>query len=198
MRQSGLFGTPAAMRLIGLLYLNPDAAYRLGDVLAAMKGTVERRATIYALNRLVADGFVEKREGGEAPRYRANPRCYVFDELKTIAAKTLGGFEDIAVELSEDDNIVAAAIYGSFAKGVQRADSDLDLLLIVQDPDGESAFHLLGRIESIGGRAGRQVNTTTYTEREVVQHSNAFLERVLTGPVLWLKGDAHAGASDAG
>ncbi len=198
MRQSGLFGTPAAMRLIGLLYLNPEASFRLNEVLDALRGTVARRTSIYTLNRLVADGFVEKVDAGEAPRYRANPRCYIFDELRSIATKTLGGFEELIEQIERNDNVVGAAVYGSFAKGRQRSDSDVDLLLVVRDPEDLSFFDLLGRIEGITGRAGRQVNATTYTERELISGSNDFLRRVLAGPVVWLKGGSSATTSDPG
>jgi predicted nucleotidyltransferase len=188
MRQSGLFGTPVAMRLIGLLYLSPETSFRLTEILAALRGTVGRRAAIYALNRLVADGFVEKVETGDSPRYRANPRNYIFDELKAIAAKTLGGFEELIEEIARDKNVVRAGIYGSFAKGGQRPDSDVDLLIVVRDPEDLTFFDLLGRIESITGRAGRQVNATSYSEADVVARSSTFLQQVLDGPVIWLKG----------
>lgn len=188
MRQSGLFGTPVAMRLIGLLYLSPESSFRLTEVLGALRGTVGRRAAIYALNRLVADGFVEKLETGDAPRYRANPRNYIFDELKSIAAKTLGGFEELIEEIERDDNVVSAGIFGSFAKDRQRPDSDVDLLLIVRDPEDLIFFDLLGRLESITGRAGRQINATSYTEAEFAARSSTFLQQVLDGPVIWLKG----------
>jgi hypothetical protein len=45
----------------------------------------------------------------------------VFDELASIAVKTLGGHEELVEEIGHEQSIVTAAIYGSFAKGAQRA-----------------------------------------------------------------------------
>lgn len=197
MRPSGLFGTEAAMRMIGLFYLNPEQGYRLSEVVDDVRDTVARRAAIDTLNRLVADGFVEKLEEPDTPRYRANPRCYIFDELTRIAAKTLGGFENVVAELERNGNVVAAAIYGSFAGRTQRADSDIDLLLIVRTPEDLSYFDLLGRIEAIAGSVGRQVNATSYTESEVSEARNEFLRDVLAGPLIWIKGGSDATGPNA-
>ena len=198
MRQSGLFGTAAAMRLIGLFYINPKISFRLIEIVTALRDSVNRRAAINTLNQLVADGFVEKVGKGESSRYRANPRCYVFDELASIAIKTLGGYEEIIEEIGQDPNIVTAAIYGSFAKGSQRADSDIDLALVARDPGALSLFDLLGRLETIAGHAGRQVNATTYTESEAAAGGSEFLNKVLKGPVIWLKGGDRATRNDPG
>jgi predicted nucleotidyltransferase len=197
MRQSGLFGTAAAMRLIGLFYINPESSFRLIEVVASLRDSVNRRAAINTLNQLIAGGFVEKTGKGESSRYRANPRCFVFDELASIAVKTLGGYEDLIEEIGQDPNIVAAAIYGSFAKGSQRADSDLDLALVATDPGALSLFDLLGKIETIAGHAGRQVNATTYTEAEAAG-GNEFLGKILSGPLIWLKGGDRGPHNDAG
>ncbi len=197
-RQSGLFGTAAAMRLIGLFYINPESSFRLIEIVAALRDSVNRRAAINTLNQLIADGFVEKISKGEPPRYRANPRCFVFDELASIAVKTLGGYEELVEEIGQDQNVVTAAIYGSFAKGSQRADSDLDLMLVARDPGALSLFDLLGKIETIAGHSGRQVNATTYTESEAATGGNEFLSKVLNGPVIWLKGGDDAAHNDPG
>jgi predicted nucleotidyltransferase len=180
------------MRLIGLFYINPERSFRLMEIVAALRDSVNRRAAINTLNQLIADGFVEKISEGGTSHYRANPRCFVFDELASIAVKTLGGYEELVEEIGRDQNIVSAAIYGSFAKGSQRADSDLDLMLVARDPGALSLFDAIGRIETIAGHSGREVNVTTYTESEA-SGGNEFLNKVLSGPVIWLKGGDRVG-----
>ena len=118
--------------------------------------------------------------------------------MASIAVKTLGGYEELIDEIGQDQNIVTAAIYGSFAKGSQRADSDLDLALVARDPGALSLFDLLGKIETIAGHAGRQVNATTYTESEAGAGGSEFLSKVLSGPVIWLKGGDRATRNNAG
>jgi len=71
-------------------------------------------------------------------------------------------------------------------------------MLVARDPGALSLFDLLGKIETIAGHAGRQVDATTYTESEADAGGNEFLTKVLNGPVIWLKGGDHATYSDPG
>ena len=107
-------------------------------------------------------------------------------------------YEELVEEIGHDQNIVTAAIYGSFARGSQRADSVLDLMLVARNPGALSLFDLLGKIETIAGHAGRQVNATTYTESEAAAGGNEFPNKVLNGPVIWLKGGDRATHNDPG
>jgi len=69
--------------------------------------------------------------------------------------------------------------------------------LVATDPAALSLFDLLGKIETIAGHAGRQVNATTYTQTEAAGGSE-FLNKVLAGPVIWLKGGDRGSHNDPG
>jgi predicted nucleotidyltransferase len=85
-----------------------------------------------------------------------------------------------------------AMIYGSFAKGGQRKDSDVDLL-IVGKPRVENK--LLTEIVRLEKHLQREINYKLYSEDEYRQKrgkGNPFLEEVLTDRRILLKGDPHA------
>ncbi|MBI5525614.1 MAG: nucleotidyltransferase domain-containing protein [Deltaproteobacteria bacterium] len=59
--------------------------------------------------------------------------------------------------LAEDDRVVAAYLFGSFARGSLRPDSDIDLALVYRDDEARSAVEtdlltMLGRLAVAAGR----------------------------------------------
>lgn len=84
-----------------------------------------------------------------------------------------------------------AFIYGSFAKGEEHADSDVDLMIV-----GHIDLARLQRVlRDLEQQLGREINATVYTPQEFTQRrheGDAFLRRVLLGPKIVLIGDADA------
>ncbi|MCD6093179.1 MAG: nucleotidyltransferase domain-containing protein [Candidatus Omnitrophica bacterium] len=70
-------------------------------------------------------------------------------------------------------------LYGSCAKGNPREDSDIDLIVVSDDFEG---MNLRERLELLGLAAGRifePVEALGYTEKEIKQCQETFLETVL-------------------
>lgn len=185
--------TEAARRIIGVLYLHPDIALPLRDINERLEGVVERRAAIRTLNRLVSDGVIEKSaKPGSDPVYRANHGYYIFDELHAIALKTLGGHDKLSEIVASADDITHAALFGSFAKDTASPNSDIDLLLVVEDQHTPAVFDLLGAIDRWGETLGREINSKLYSATEVeslLEDPSSFLRGILNGPLVVLKGD---------
>jgi len=55
------------------------------------------------------------------------------DRCGSIALKTLGGIETIAREIQDDPAIRFAAVIGSFARGGEGAQSDVDVFFVIDD-----------------------------------------------------------------
>ena len=54
------------------------------EVDVTREGVAARRTVIYALDQLVREGYVEKRDAGSTrPTYRANQASYLYDELRS-------------------------------------------------------------------------------------------------------------------
>ena len=86
------------------------------------------------------------------------------------------------------DRIQAAFVFGSVAKGSDRATSDIDLLLISDALPYGDLFTALAQTEST---LGRPVNPTIYTAEEFLERREkdaAFLARVMKAPKIWLIG----------
>lgn len=177
-------------RIIGLLYLSPDREMGLSEIAASLEGAAARRTVIYALDQLVSEGYVEKLHANTPrPTYRADRANYLFDELRSVALKTLGGFSALSDTLASDPNVLAAAVYGSFAKGTARATSDIDLLLILHDPADPAMDDLTRAMDDAAARLGRSMNVRSYGADEFERKRDApFLSRVLAEPTIVLKG----------
>lgn len=86
------------------------------------------------------------------------------------------------------ERIFLAFVYGSVAKAQDTAASDIDLMVI---SDTLTYGELFGLLESATQRLGRTVNPTVYTRVELdkrIRKDNAFVQRVLSQPKLWVMG----------
>ena len=101
---------------------------------------------------------------GRQKYYQANPDSPVFDELVALIRKTVGlagPLRDALMPLS--DRIRAAFIYGSIASGRDRADSDIDLMVIADDLDYPTLFEAVQHAE---GQLARSVDCRVMTPSE--------------------------------
>jgi hypothetical protein len=70
-------------------------------------------------------------------------------------------------------------LYGSYARGIPREDSDIDLIVISEDFKN---MNLRERLEALGLAAGRvfePIEAIGYTEEEVKDTKGTFLEEIL-------------------
>lgn len=87
------------------------------------------------------------------------------------------------------EGIDAAFVYGSFARGDARDDSDVDVL-VVGDLAEDAALGRQAAEASV--LLGRPVEVRSYTPerlRKQIASGNAVLRRILAGPKRWLVGD---------
>ena len=90
--------------------------------------------------------------------------------------------------LLDRPDVHAAAIYGSWASGVRRPDSDIDVLVV-----GDASLGELRRlIRPLGKQTGREIDLTLMRDDEFVKlrdNQSSFLRRLLEAPVTLLVGD---------
>jgi predicted nucleotidyltransferase len=181
-----LLGDTTMLRAAGLLALDPSSGKSLGELLRALSG-VARLTVIRALNDLTAQGFVLK-ASGNPPLYMANQRHYLFDEIRSIAIKTFGGFEGLASRIANSSEVEYAAIYGSFARGTAGPDSDIDLLLVVGHGAESDVSDIVAALVDAGHSIDREINPTIYDRTEFdSRRDSGFLREVLAGPLVVLK-----------
>jgi len=197
---SVLFRTPTTERILAALYLTPSRTFSLADLLEVVGDEASRRTVIYTIGELVREGFAVKDASGHGwPTYQANERSFAFPELCSLAAKMLGREKEIGDLVTVSADVIGAAIYGSTARGAARADSDIDLLLVVHDPASPSLLELTTALYEAGQRAGRTLNATVYARDEFqAKKTSAFLSRVLSSRLIVLREDEPLfGSTDA-
>ncbi|WP_084104846.1 nucleotidyltransferase domain-containing protein [Demequina sp. NBRC 110056] len=103
-----------------------------------------------ALGRLVAQGLVTESPGGRGPMYRFS-REHV---LAPVVVEALSATREVRTRLRDALAGLApaplhASIFGSFARGDGDADSDIDVLLIVDDGVEPTGDDWLLRIDAV-------------------------------------------------
>jgi predicted nucleotidyltransferase len=166
--------------LLGLLFGQPDRGYTLTELIEmaqAGRGAVQRE-----IARLVEAGLVRQHGRSRGRLYRANPESPIYQELCGIARKVLGPANVIREALLPlKGQVRAAVLYGSVAQGMDRADSDIDVLIVSDELLLEDVFEALSGAERA---LGRSVNPTMYTSEEYNQRrkgNSPFLADVLQG-----------------
>ena len=143
------------------------------------------------LAALTRAGIITRTARGHQIHYQANRASPVFEELRGLVVKTFG----VADVLSESllplsQRIDVAFIYGSVAMGEERAESDIDVMVIGKAGFGDVVEALVPARQ----RLAREINPSVYSGAEFtakVRAGNAFLKNVVAEPKLFLIGGDH-------
>jgi hypothetical protein len=83
------------------------------------------------LKRLASSSLVTVKRIGNQRHYQANAASPVFEELCGLVKKTVALAEPIRESLAPlADRVRLALLYGSVAKGMDTAKSDIDILIV--------------------------------------------------------------------
>lgn len=180
--------TPVQQRVLGLLFGQPARRFQSAELIRlARSGT---GATHRQLQRLTATGLVRARMEGNQKYYQANVDSPVFEELVGLIKKTVGLAGPLREALTPlGDHIQAAFVYGSVASGEDRADSDIDLMVLAEGLDYPTLFEALQGAEH---QLGRPVNPNLMTPaewRRKCAESGSFAARLRDRPHLFVLGD---------
>lgn len=174
-------------RVLAVLFVAPDRSFYVNEIIALAQsgtGAVQRE-----LASLVDAGLVSVRKQGNQRHYQADASAPVFAELRGLVLKTMGLADVLRVALEPiAAQITQAFVFGSMAKQQDKAQSDVDVLIVSPSLAYAEVF---GALESASGTLGRSANPALYTpeefERRVAQ-DNAFISRVMQQPKIWLIG----------
>ncbi|HYR06973.1 MAG TPA: nucleotidyltransferase domain-containing protein [Longimicrobium sp.] len=140
------------------------------------------------LARLERLGVVRRRAEGRLVRYElieANPR---WRALRTLIRELADPVDVVRNALADVPGIAAAFVFGSFARGDTRDDSDVDVFIV----DDAVPERLLAR-RTIDAEIllGREVNVVQMTRDELTRRiasGSSFIRNVFRGRKLWLVG----------
>lgn len=162
-----ILGTTAKVRLLrALLPLETPASGREAERLAA----VSHRSATRALEDLVALGVLDRTTTRATHLYRVNRKHDLVPLLESLfqgeSARLASVREEIEAALASaglTETVASVVLFGSAARGEARPDSDLDLLVLVEDRSRtEAAGAFLGAVSDrlrsrYGGRASALV-----------------------------------------
>src|SRR4030066_2522596 len=183
---SGLFGK-TRQAVLALLYGQADTSFYTKQVLDAVKtgrGTVQRE-----LKNLTDTGIIIREGQGRQVYYRANEKCPIFNELKSIVRKTFGVADGLRQSTApKADKIRAAFIFGSVARSADDRRSDIDMMVVGRISFGD-VVALLSPAEE---KLGREVNPVVYPVAEFkkkVKEDHHFVKTVLEDEKIFVIGD---------
>ena len=146
-------------------------------------GTIQTEMKkLYKLN------LVLKNRDGNRLYYRANRQHPIYSDLHSMVVKTVGLIEVLKDALSVEKAIRSAFIFGSIAEGSEKAESDIDLMVI-----GEIGLRSVSRLlQGLPEKFGREINPYLLSPNEFINRKSEtehFISKVLASPKLYIIGD---------
>ena len=179
--------TAVQARLIGLLFGQPDRRYQSAELIrlaASGTGAAHRQ-----LQQMTAAGLLSVTKVGNQKFYQANHVSPIFEELHSIALKTVGLAGPLRNALEPfTGRIHAAFVYGSVARGTEQASSDIDLMVLSDTVSYAELFESLQEVERL---LARPVNPTVMSSVDWQRKRTdleSFASRVAQGPKLFIVG----------
>jgi len=172
--------------LLALYFTNPNKKYYLRELERLLNfsvGNIRRE-----LIKLESTGLFLIENKGNLVYYYLNQSYPLFEELKSIIFKTSGAPKMLQNFLEKFSSISQAFIYGSFAKGDEREDSDIDLL-IIGEVNEDKLIEAVNRLER---KLQREINYAIYEKEDFKkkkEEGNPFILDILKEKKIFLIGD---------
>ncbi len=183
---SALF-TPVQQRVLGLLFGQPERRFQSAELIrlaGSGTGAVHRQ-----LQRLEKAGLVSVSREGNQKYYSARKDAPVFQELHGLVVKTVGVVESLRAALAPiAEEIDVAFVFGSIAKGSERAGSDVDLLVVTDTLAYGDVYSALAFAEQT---LGRTINPTVFTRadwKKKQTRPDSFAAKITAQPRLFVIG----------
>ena len=148
-------------KILALFFLNPDQEYYFSEVVrltGTRQGVIQRE-----LKTLAEAGILNTEKRGRQKFYRTNKGNPIFPDLRNIVFKTFGIIGQVKDALKPlEKRIEVAFVYGSFARGEEVADSDIDLFIIGKAPLDE----IVSALTKVENSIGREINPSLFSKIE--------------------------------
>ncbi len=143
---------------------------------------------LHELQRLERRGLLERRAAGRRVEYGVVHGHAGWGAFREMIREFADPAEVVAEAIAPVEGVEAAFVFGSFARGDSRDDSDVDVLVVCSIPEAS-----LGREAAEASvLLGRPVEIRRYTPKKLmrqIESGNAVLGRILSGPKRWIVGD---------
>jgi predicted nucleotidyltransferase len=157
-------------KLLLYFFTNPDREHYVREIAGILR--VDPTNLSRELRRLEMEGIFRSETSGHQKYFSLNREFALYQELKSAISKTIGVPAALKNVLGSISGISRAFIFGSYAKGTQNAQSDIDVCLIIKGR-GFSEAPLLDGIKKLEAELGREISYVYFTEPEWIQKKKA-------------------------
>ncbi len=158
-----LLTSKTRIKILTLLMFNQDKEFHLREIARII--SISPIYVTKELDNLIKINLVKKTKKANLNIYSINKECIFLNELKTIFLKTDFLGELIKKEL--ENKVKYCFIYGSFAKGIEKAKSDIDLFLVSEMKEDE----LIKIIQKLENKIKREINYVLWNEKTFNQRA---------------------------
>ncbi|HEY6012336.1 MAG TPA: hypothetical protein VIX18_12810 [Nitrospirota bacterium] len=179
-----LFSSTRA-ELLGLFFNNPDDRFYLREI--ARHIGKDAAGIKRELDRLVKIGLLAIEKRGVQKYYFANKNSPIFSEMKGLIFKTTGVQGSMKASLSRLKGVKVAFIYGSYAKGAEKEDSNINLMVIGQ----ANITELNDMVMGLEDKLKRDIDYLVFDEQEYRKRKDSkdpFIRELLKGKKIFLVG----------
>lgn len=171
-----LFGSRTILRLLEFFLQNPAGEF--SQVETIKKTKLAKATAIIGLRKLGKNSIISVKQIGRTKLYTLRREDYGVTQIKRLFNLASPLIEELIAKVQ--NRIRKAVVFGSYARGQDREDSDIDVLII-----GDISEHELNPIiASLSKKYGRKISPILKTQEQ-------YLAMRTTEPVLWNK--AHEG-----
>jgi len=180
-----LFTSKTRVEILKLFIFNPENSFYMRQISSliglAIIGVQRELANLETL------GILSKYRDGNRIYFKIRKDCSIYSDLKNIMLKTAGIAEVLKNRLNDADEIDFAFIFGSYAKGEENLNSDIDLMVI-----GNITTKKLSKILSDAKvKLAREINYFTITPKEFrlkLKEKNHFISSIAKEEKIFLIG----------
>lgn len=175
--------TPGQQRMLAPLLLRPDQSFKLTELLGFFHSG--RGAGQLQVKKLLDAGVLAETRMGNQRRIRVNERFPLYPELRSICLKSFGLAEQIKDALAKvAPDIQEAFVFGSVARGEDRPDSDIDIMII----GNLDLVPVLDAIAPVEKNLGRTINVNLYspTEWNDLKERDSVVSKIIAGATIRL------------
>jgi predicted nucleotidyltransferase len=169
---AALFVNAPQVKLIDFLYVDAKRSEQFATRDLARRAGVAYGSVDRAMKGLVARGLVTRLETQDGPRFRAPFEDARLRHLFLLLRQGSGIVSALQRALRGVKSVRYACVFGSFARGEDGAQSDIDVL-ILRDRE-EEQLEIYSQLQRVADRFGREVNPHLLDTQE-------FLRNVETG-----------------
>jgi len=181
-----LFSSVVRINILSHFFMHPGEGYyirQLEKILNKPVSNIQKE-----LVKLEKINLLSSSIEGNQKRYMLKNEFPLYDELRNIFIKTTGLSDLIRDSLNSIKKIELVFIYGSFARGGETFQSDIDLMIV-----GNASDILINKsIKKVEKQINRIINYSIYSKDEVekrIGDNDNFIKTILEAPIILIIGN---------